>query len=95
MYFPHHHQQPHLYHFESGRDAIHWLKDQDIELGERAMEHPEVFAFADVLVSLVEAANKKAGKAAIRNIAYATVPFGSQTPPEFISYVILHAALYK
>ena len=97
MYFPHrHNQEKHLYHFDSGKDAVHWLREQHIEVREKVLEHHEVYAFADALVSLVEAADKiQVRKAAIRSIAHSTAPFGFQSPSEFISYLTLYAALYK
>ncbi len=96
MYFPHHHQEKHLYHFESGRDAVHWLKREQVEVSEKVLEHPEVYAFADALVSLVEAADKiQARKAAIRSITHTTTPFGPQNHSEYITYITLHAVLYK
>ena len=96
MYFPHHHQEKHLYHFESGTEAVNWLKEQHIEVREKVTERHEAYAFADALAALVEAADKiQANKTAIRSIAHAIAPFGHQNPSEFISYITLYAALYK
>lgn len=75
---------------------MNWIKEQHIEVREKVLEHHEAYAFADALVSLIEAADKmQVRKAAIRTIAHAIAPFGHQAPSEFISYITPYTALYK
>ncbi|MDO8656974.1 MAG: hypothetical protein Q7K45_07095 [Nanoarchaeota archaeon] len=101
-YLPHRHQEKHLQHFQSGQDALRWMKDQGLTISEKVFTKDSLFhlyevpAMADGLVELITESNKiGARKAFIRNVDSSYTPAHNQQHADQQGYATIHAALYR
>lgn len=101
-YLPHHHQEKHLQHFQSGQDAINWMKKWGLIIPEKVFAVDSLFhlyevpAIADGLVELIIESDKiGAKKAFLRNVESSYTPIHNQQHAEQQGYATIYAALYK
>ncbi len=101
-YLPHQHHEKHSRHFQSGQDALKWMKDQRIIVPEKVFTADSLFHFyevpaiADGLVELIHESHQVGSrKAFIRSVSSSYVPLNNSGKMEQQGYATIYTALYR